>query len=285
MNKIQKYLLILLTILTCLVVTMTMCLYRALYINPNQIEYHFEEVSHEKIPKELENVSILFFSDLQYGKYQNQERTEKLIQKIQYIDPDLILFGGDLVESDQVIDDTHAEILISYLSKIDAPLGKFAVLGEKDQSDENQSNMVRSIYTKSQFEILENNNVHIGNQSKVGIRLIGLGTSPNYEQAFQNTNTGEFNIVLCHQPDFLLETSLDTKGINLALAGHSHGTQIRYPIFGGYQTIPGAEKLNIDQSQSLSFPVQITSGVGCTKINARFQSDPELIIFTLKSKK
>ena len=148
-TNLQKKLIILLSILVGIMVSITFSLYRAIYVNPNNLNVIYQTLQDEAIPTSLNDVSILYFTDLEFGEFQNQERTENLFNTIYDLAPDVVIFGGDLYDSSDQINDENNQLLINYLSKIDAPLGKFAVLGEKDQLDETMLNTVNNIYSNS----------------------------------------------------------------------------------------------------------------------------------------
>ena len=280
-TNLQKKLIILLSILVGIMVSITFSLYRAIYVNPNNLNVIYQTLQDEAIPTSLNDVSILYFTDLEFGEFQNQERTENLFNTIYDLAPDVVIFGGDLYDSSDQINDENNQLLINYLSKIDAPLGKFAVLGEKDQLDETMLNTINNIYSNSQFETLSDINVKIGNQSTASIRLIGLSSQPNFEQALSNLSSDEYNLLVSHYPDTLVNETLASYPISLALAGHSHGTQVTYPIIGGYRSIENATQLNRSISRNLSFDYIISSGVGCTNVNVRLLSTPEIYYFNL----
>lgn len=284
MTKIRRKLYILIAILSIIVFTMSISIYRGFSINPNNLQINYSTLSSNKIPKEMNDVSIVYFTDLQFGKYQNEERTKKVFDKIKYLDPDIIIFGGDLYDTSATITLETNNLLTKYFTDIHAPLGKFAILGEKDIRDESRINTVKTIFSNSQFEIIKDTNVHLGNQSKLGVRLIGLSPNPNYKKAFNGINSKEFNILLSHKPDAFNNPILETKSISYGMAGHSHGTQITFPIKGGYQTIKGAKVINCTNKKTLSFPYIISSGVGCTNINARLNATPSIEYYLLSSK-
>lgn len=154
--------------------------------------------------------------------------------------------------------------------KSNAPLGKFCVLGEKDEAN---NDIVRSILNQSQFEILENETILLSNQKSDGITLSALSNTPDPSKI--TAADTQYNLLVTHMPDTLTNEELSTKSISLALCGHSHGTQITFPILGGYKTIDGAKSLNRSCAKKISSYI-ISSGVGCTHGNLRFMSTPEI---------
>lgn len=281
-TKLQKTLIIIITILTCIMMSISISLYRAMYVNPNNIHVNYQTLKNDKIPEDLNDVSIVYFTDLQYGKFQNEQRTKNLFKQIYELSPDVVIFGGDLYDTNAEITDASNNLLIDLLSKIDAPLGKFAVMGEKDNIDENRINVVNTVYTLSQFEVLSDWNVRIGSQTGKSIRLIGLSPNSNFDQALANLSSEEYNLLISHYPDTLINERLATAPITYVLAGHSHGTQITYPIIGGYRKENNAIQLNRSQYKKLNFDYTISSGVGCTKINARLSAPVEIYHFILR---
>ena len=282
MDKLKLILIRILAVLTTIVVAVGLLLAKVTFYNPTHLQVRYETIVDSKIPSELKNLTVVYFTDLQYGQFQDDKRMEQLVDKINELSPQVIIFGGDLYDTTAKINKKTNKKMIKWLSKLNAPFGKYAVYGEKDLKDEETKETVKSIYKASQFELLTNSSVHIGLYTRKGIRLIGFSSNPNYEKALQNVISSEYNIVVTHKPDNLLDESLSS--ISLGLAGHSHGTQITYPIIGPYRTIKGASKLNRSQKASLPFLYIISSGVGCTKVDARLNADPEIYYIVFKNK-
>ena len=120
------------------------------------------------------------------------------------------------------------------IKSIRAPLGKFAVLGDRDLINEIK-NMVSDILYQSDFEIITNTSVRLRKQSNASITLIGLdsqinGTIDN-TTAFSKINDEDFNLLVTLS-GYLKSTQVNTNYIDLALAGHSLGGQIYLPLFG-----------------------------------------------------
>ena len=103
------------------------------------------------------------------------------------------------------------------MSNINAPLGKFCVLGEKDEAN---NDIVRSILNQSQFEILENETILLSNQKSDGITLSALSNTPDPSKI--TAADTQYNLLITHMPDTLTNEELSTKSISLALFVHSH---------------------------------------------------------------
>ncbi len=284
MTKFQKYALIIVSILLVISLTMDVALFRAIYINPNRVQVNYETLSSTLIPESMDDVTILYFTDLQYGEYENQKRVENLFDEINDLHPDIVIFGGDLMDTNTEESDETKAFLVSMLQSIDAPLGKFAVYGEKDLLNDTRKQAVKDIYKEGQVELLHNKKVSISNYSTSNIRLVGLTSSKGIDSSFKDISGSTYNLLVTHKPDTLADEDLASKSVSFALTGHSHGTQISYPITGGYKDVDGATTINRKKKKNLSFDYLISSGAGNTNVNARLNATPEIVYFTLSHK-
>lgn len=279
MTNLQKKMFIIILILFAIVFSMLGSLTFAKKIEPNQLNIQYQTLKDAKIPKSMNDISIVYFTDLQYGKFENKERANKLFDTIQHLDPDILIFGGDLFDTSCEMTQKDRTYITKKLSSIHAPLGKFCVLGEKDEAN---NDVVRSILTQSQFEILENKTILLTNEQDDGITLSALSSQPKINKI--STSIEQYNLLISHMPDAITNEELSTKSISLALCGHSHGTQITFPVLGGYKSINGSKLLNRSHAKKLSFPYIISTGVGCTHTNLRFMAKPEVYYFMLQNK-
>ena len=279
MTKLQKQMFIIIAILFAIVLSMLGSLKIAKNVEPDQLSVQYKTLKDEKIPSSMNDVSIVYFTDVQYGEFENKKRADKLFNKIEHLDPDILIFGGDLFDETCQMSQEDIDYITNKLSKMHAPLGKFCALGEKDDAN---NDVVRSILNQAQFEILENETILLTNKKEEGITLSALSNTPDPSKI--STADAQYNLLVTHMPDTLINEDLSTKSISLALCGHSHGTQITFPILGGYKSIDGAKSLNRSRAKKLSFPYIISSGVGCTHTNLRFMAKPEIYYFMLQSK-
>lgn len=283
MQKLKFYCCILLTVIVVITLMFDISLFYGMNFAVNKLDVHYQKLTDPNIPTSLNDTTIVYFSDLLYGKFENDQRTKKVIDQINDLHPDILLFGGDLFDDQQTISKAEKKKMLTYLSSIEAPLGKFAVWGEKDTSSKERKALMNDIYKKAQIEVLDNARVTLGNQSASGIRLIGLTDTKNIDKTMENISSKTYNLLMTHQPDHLVSESLSNKSISLALAGHAHATQVTYPILGAYRQVKGSTELNRANTKDLAFPYILTSGVGCTHRNIRFKATPELYYFILRS--
>ncbi len=149
-------------------------IYYALFISINQIDIRYETLSSDKIPDAMNDVKIAYFTDLEYGNFVDEQRLDMIIDKINYAAADVIIFGGDLFDDPgSQLEEDDIKTIQEKLESLDAPLGKFAVLGERDCVNETVREQVSTLLEDADFEILDNRSLHIRNGSNSGIVLIG----------------------------------------------------------------------------------------------------------------
>lgn len=229
-----------------------------------RVEKH--DVVHEQIPSSFNNVKILYFSDL-HAYSLGAEYQIKIFDKIQSLDFDLVLFGGDLIESSINMNDEEVLALIDHLNAIEAPLGKFAVLGDEDR---NRLELVQTIYAQSGFEILETQSIALHNLSK---EHIVLNTIDHFSSTASQQLSG-FSILLSYDP-----LGLEGRDDPLMLSAKTHNGQVRLPILGArYQK----------DAMEYAPPVEglwiASNGLGIDDYKARFLTDPSLYLITLIKK-
>lgn len=280
MNRWQQRLIVVIIILLVIVLGFDASLYHAIQFEPDELTVNYRTLKDNKIPAAMNNVSILYFTDLQYGKFENKTRTDRVFKQIKELNPDILIFGGDMLDENTQLDSKTSAYLQKQFASIQAPLGKFAVWGEKDQSHRAE---LEKLYKKAQVEVLDNRQVSLHNTTSSSMRLIGLSNMDGISSATQNLSSKTFNLLVVHQPDILVDSTLASKHISLAWAGHSHGTQLTFPLLGPYRKTEMAEKLNRATKTSLSFPYDISTGVGCTHIDVRYNAKPEINYYILKN--
>lgn len=256
--------------------------YDAFYSAPSRFDVRYETLESIYIPAQLSDTTILFFSDLDYGDYMDEERLEKLVDTINRLAPDVVLFGGDLVSYQR--ENYNQDILISELKKIHAPLGKFAVLGDFDTETEEWSNQIQSILYQSDFELLNNQSMKLRNMGSESISIVGISdgihTYQDISNAYANVPRTSYCITICHTPDTadLVPTDL-TKYF---LSGHSLGGQV-YWFFGSYYHPEKVEKyFRGKHTIQGTFTLDISNGVGTLEKDVRFLSNPEIVLYRLQ---
>ena len=225
-----------------------------------------KDIVHDQIPSSFNNVRILYFSDL-HAYSLGADYQAKVFEKIQSLDFDLVLFGGDLIESSINMSDEDVLSLIDHLNAIHAPLGKFAVLGKEDRD---RLELVQTIYAQSGFEVLGSNSIPLHNLSS---EYIVLNTVDLLDSSIDQKLDG-FSISLSYSPQ-----GLEMSSASLLLSAMTHNGQVRLPLFGArYQKEAMEYTPNTDGLWISS------NGLGVDDYKARFLTDPSLYLITLIKK-
>ena len=271
-------------ILACVVVVSFLSYINATRINIKQLQLRQEILQSEKIDEDLDGFLIAYFSDLYYGEYLDKVYLDKLFNKINDFNPDLILFGGDLLSfSYDKLNQEEKEYLINNLKNLNAKYGKYAVLGEYDIR---QLDTIYSIYSLSDFTVLNNANRMIGVDKNSFINIIGIDSlvdgSPNPSEAFLGTNDNYYSIILSHCPDIF--DDLQAYNYEYLLSGHSRGGQINIPVINLFTRQVGCKKYLSGKITKNNKTLDINNGIGQINVNARLNADSELVLYILRTK-
>ena len=281
-NTTKKILIVLLT----LAVVIAFVVLDALIIEPSRITVRRENLESEKIPKAMNGMQICYFSDLDYGLYVDKERIQKIVSEINELNPDAVIFGGDLYDDSVTPDDTGNQIISSALKQISAPYGKFAVYGDHDDTSDDLKSVTDSIYASSGFEVLSNTSISLHKKTSSSITLVGIGNGItgkcDIETAYSNVSSNNYVLTVCHTPDTADSVPMDLT--DYFLAGHSHGGQVNY-LFGALVTPQMAvNHLHGKTVIQDSFTLDITDGIAPTMKNIRFLTSNELVVYRLVHK-
>ncbi|MEX1191637.1 MAG: metallophosphoesterase [Brumimicrobium sp.] len=251
----------------------------------------------KNLPSAFNGLRIVQFTDFHAGSFGDYEAVEKGLSLINEQKPDLILFTGDLVNNRAV----ESKPFIKMLQKLEAPLGKFAVLGnhdygeympfknEKEKSDNFQQ--LKSIFDECGFNLLLNEHFIIKKGSEF-INLLGVenwGKPPfpqygNLDIATKGIEPNCFTILMSHDPDhWEYEARHHTQKFDLTLSGHTHGAQFGIDIPGWkwspvkyrYKRWLGLYKEN-DQY------LYVSKGFGFLGFPGRIGMSPEIVVFNLE---
>ena len=235
------------------------------------------------LPNDFDGLKIVHFSDIHYNRTRNSTKVDKIINEINLINADIVVFTGDLIDKDTEINNDDFEYLSGALSKINAKYGKYAVLGNHDY---NKMEDVISVYNDSNFKYLENSYDIIYSQDNEKIFIGGIGNVSynldNLDKTMEyfNSNNVDYKVILAHEPD-ISDNIVDNYDVNLILAGHSHNGQVRFPGIGAVYTPNGSKKYYDEYYDINGIPLYISSGIGTSIINYRLFNKPSINFYRI----
>jgi hypothetical protein len=255
------------------------------YISTVKVSVREYRITNKKIPTSFNGLKILQFSDLHYGTTMTYDNLKKIVKQINERKPDIVVFTGDLISDDYDLTKEEQEKIIKQLNKIDASLGKYAITGNEDDTE----NSFTTIFNQSNFTILNDDYELIYKDNNNPILLVGISNNQNIENAYsyfkeEVYNKDIYTITLVHKPD-TTDDILDEYNSDLILAGHSHNGNIQIP-FINYPLITkeGSKKYNKEYYKINNTKLYISSGLGTNSSNGiRLFCRPTMNLFRLSS--
>ena len=222
----------------------------------------------KEIPRGFDEMKIVQISDIHYGTTINESSLKKMVNKVNQLKPDIIVFTGDLVAKGiNPTDKIKAEITVN-LSKLKAPIGKYAIASNEDL----ESDSFYDLITNSGFTLLNNEAKLIYNNDDEPIELVGISNINNKIELTDN-----YKIALIHKPDDF--DNIKNDNYNIVMAGHNHGGIIRLPFLGGLINIEGAKKYHNDYYEIDNTKLYVSSGLGTSNINFRIFNQPSINLY------
>ncbi|WP_227858672.1 MULTISPECIES: metallophosphoesterase [unclassified Clostridioides] len=237
-------------------------------------------IKSDTIGSKSESIKVVQISDTQIGSFYSTKNLKRVANKINTLNPDIIVFTGDLIDYSNKNPDIDE--ITTILLSMDARLGKFSVFGNHDYMYK-LPRYYRQIMKNSNFNLLINENKKIKLEDDKYINILGvdeiLNGNPNIKYLESQIDNKDFNLLLAHEPDLVDMLSEDV--MNLVLSGHSHGGQIRLPIKGALVTPPYGRKYTKGFYDINGNNLYVSSGLGSTKLPFRFFNIPEIIEFNI----
>ena len=242
-------------------------------------------IHHKDIPKGFDGLKIVHFSDLHYNRAINLSKVKDIVNEINLINPDIVVFTGDLIDHDVTLNTEDYQELTNVLSKINATYGKYAVLGNHDY--EVDKDKIIELYNHCNFKYLENDydiihdnmneEIFIGGIGNVSYNLDDIDKTMNY---FNDNEDISYKIIIVHEPD-IADKIVNNYHVNLILAGHSHNGQIRLPFIGALYTPPLSKKYYDNYYKINNTDLYISSGIGVSTINYRLFNPPSINFYRI----
>jgi uncharacterized protein len=246
-------------------------------IEPHWIKIRIIQFSSNQIPVQFNNKKVVFVSDIHHGPYFSIDRVAKLVDKINSLEPDMIILGGDYVHREP----KYIEPVFKELSRLKSKSGIFAVFGNHDYWED--PIRIQACMKTAKIRNIENNSFWV-KQNQDSIKIGGVGDLWENSQIIDNTindvNGSDFCILVSHNPDYCEQITTDK--VDLVLSGHTHGGQVS--LFGfwspilpsgfGQKYCYGLKKMN-------NFSIYITSGIGTITPPMRFFVRPEIVVINL----
>lgn len=258
----------------------------AKYVGIKGLKVKEYNIINENIPSSFDGFSIVQFSDLELGTTFSLEDLEDMVEKINSLNPEVVVFTGDLTKSYFKITNDEKKYLIETLGKIDPLIGKYSIRGD----DDFEGSLYDEVMESAGFVDLTNSYELIYYKGLTPIVLYGLGSliqeNQDFSKTFSYPSEGEdtsymatYRILLVHEPD--TADSVLEYNVSLMLSGHSHNSEINIPYIRDYYNIKGASNYYNPEYKVGGMELYVSSGLGTSKYGMRLLSKPSISIFRL----
>lgn len=185
------------------------------------------DVTINKKAGNLNQLHIVMVSDIHLGTIIKNGRLLKMVDMVNKLNPDIVLFAGDVIDED--VEFFIEQKMSDYFRKIKSRYGVFAVLGNHEYIGGHAEEAVKGL-SEAGITVLRDRAVKVAD----GIYIVGrddrsagrLNHTPRLalKEIMKNVDKSFPVIVLDHQPTNLAEA--ESQGVDLQFSGHTHRGQM-----------------------------------------------------------
>ena len=239
------------------------------------------------LPAAFEGRTILYASDIDLGGTTTVGKTAEFFRQLESLQPDMLILGGDY-STHTLLQTLNGETLIDsadlqrrseflhYMKNFPAPLGRFLLAAEQDGE----------MFAPEGFELLNDSKHAIGLDGET-LWLVGVTeNSEGIRRGGKSFRSGECVIAVADTPACFptLNTTEAKDGgrwVDLCLAGHTHGGQIRLRDRTLLRLNSLEQHFLYGWIHETGVPMLTTSGLGCEGVNLRLGTQAEVWLITL----
>lgn len=244
-------------------------------------EYTFTSAD---LPAQFDGTRVVLITDIHRGPFFSQARVRSLVERVNRLEPDLIILGGDYVYRDT----RWAPSVFAELKNLRAPLGRFAVLGNHDYGDyrngrANPGPLIDAMQNAG-ITLLRNSAVWLeknGSRIRVGGVADIEADKPDLGPVIAGTTKSDFVLLVSHEPDFA--ETLPAGAADLTLSGHTHGGQITFFGLAAFH-VPSkyGQKYRTGMINNGLTTVVVSNGIGTSGLPIRVFARPQIVVITLR---
>jgi predicted MPP superfamily phosphohydrolase len=248
-------------------------------VEPRLLRVRELDVEVPEWPDALADLRVALVSDLHAGApHVDERRVARVVATVNRARPDLVALLGDYIDPEVALGSrVEPEAVAERLARLEAPLGRFAVLGNHDW--QNDGERVRRALRERRIEVLENDAVAVDLAGQV-IWIVGLADAterqPDPVTPFALVPDGAPLVVLSHDPDVF--PRLPDRPA-LVLAGHTHGGQVNVP--GVRERVTPSrfgDRFAGGLARDGRRVMYVSRGIGTSTFPVRFRAAPEVVV-------
>jgi predicted MPP superfamily phosphohydrolase len=245
------------------------------------IEPDWIEVTHHHLAAPVSPpLTIAHLTDLHVRRLGRRERS--LLAILEREKPDVIVVTGDsVVDGDVLVPLGERASGFTYaragelFDRLTAPLGVFAVRGNWENVRRLRDE--RGYYRDHGVRLLVNESHEV----RPVVWLAGVDDPegrPDVDKALRGVPGGAFAVALFHSPALFDAVA---GRVSLALAGHTHGGQVRFPLMPPFWLPDHCGRYVEGFYEDKGSRLYVSRGVGTSVLPVRFLCRPEVAIFRI----
>lgn len=234
-----------------------------------------------RLPDAFRGMRIVQISDFHYAEFSEAYFLREMVDRVNRLRPDMVVLTGDFVSTGPLpvkFARQHAAGCAEILSKIECPL-RYAIAGNHDAAV--GLRYVMGPLQEQGIPALVNQVVPL-ERSGQRLWLAGLGSADqggsHPDRAIPRAG-GEPIIVLAHEPDIL--PKIAQYKVDLMLAGHTHGGQVRLPFLPPLLLPPLGKNYIEGLFRYGDTQMYVNRGIGTVGLPFRLNCPPEITVLTL----
>ena len=260
----------------------------ALLLDAFEIDRHHLVVEHRtvriaRLSPAFHGFRIAQLSDFHYSHYVEPWFLREAVAGVNALAPDMVALTGDFITADGKSTDilrSYAAVVAEILAGLTCPL-RFCSLGNHDSIDPVG---VTTALERNGLHVLNNQYAAVnrgGERLWVGGLADAMFGVPDFARSIPRKPRGGPVVLLGHEPD--VAASVETYGgVDLMLAGHTHGGQVRLP-FVTPMFLPDLGRRYLEGMYRVgALQLNVNRGLGTVHLPIRFRCPPELTLLTLQ---
>jgi predicted MPP superfamily phosphohydrolase len=240
-----------------------------------------------RLPKAFEGFRIAQLSDIHMGPFTTADYIRRCVAITNGLKPDLIVLTGDYIAWDPGAerDVVHA------LAGLRAPHGIFGCLGNHESESETEQ-FITALFTSQGIRVLrqERKPIQLGGEE---LNLIGIDDPRGESEAEWKRDVyrrlhqglvmpGTVNLLLAHEPSVFIFDHAAELGVDLMLAGHTHGGQLSLDFIDRSLNVSRViYRYTSGWYEKRGAQLYVNRGIGTTGFPIRLGARPEISVFEL----
>lgn len=259
------------------------------FAEPFMLETETTALQSTDLPEDVGQLRIVYLTDIHYGSFYSLGRVKELVSRVNALNPDLILLGGDYADD--------SDGAIQFFKDAPSFHARYAVCGvvgnhDRTEPESNLSQLKSAMFAAGVTPLVnEVMQVRIGSS---GVYVAGIDDVnngwPDLDGVASQVTQEDYVIFLSHSPavipDALNATGADGRKnwFDLGLYGHTHGGQVAFlGQLLGISDVPARYEHGWLQENRID--MLVSNGVGTSILPIRVFRRPQIHLITVKTAK